>query len=155
MVLFKDLFSNEYFVSAASAWLVAQVLKTILYLIVNRRFEVERLIGSGGMPSSHSATVMGLLIATYFHYGVSGFPFAMALFFAIVVMHDARGVRRETGIQAHWINEMLEWMTNMGNEAIPPDIKLKEFVGHSPMQVTIGAIIGVIIGIATHYLFFS
>ncbi len=154
MQIVYDLFHNECFVAAGLGWLIAQLAKTILYIIVNKTFEKERLVGSGGMPSSHSATVVALLVATFFQYGVKDFPFAMALFFAIIVMHDARGVRRETGRQAHVLNEMMDWMANMGNEAIPPDQKLKEFIGHSPTQVIIGALLGAVVGVSVHYLFF-
>ena len=153
MDMLNDLFANEFFLSAGLGWLIAQFLKTIIYCIVTRSFDPERLIGSGGMPSSHSATVMGLLVAAFFNYGTGSFEFAISLFFAIVVMHDARGVRRETGLQAHIINEMVEWMNDMGNESIPADIKLKEFVGHSPTQVLMGALLGAAVGIGVHYFF--
>ncbi len=155
MDIISDLFHNECFVAAGLGWLIAQLSKTILYFIVNKTFEKERLVGSGGMPSSHSATVMALLVATVFQYGIKDFPFAMALFFAIIVMHDARGVRRETGLQAHAINEMMDWMARMGNMDIPADVKMKEFIGHSPTQVVIGALLGVVVGISVHFLFFA
>lgn len=131
--------------ASATGWLVAQVLKTAIHMWFNRRFVAERLIGSGGMPSSHSATVCALVTASGFEYGGGSFQFAMAAIFAIIVMYDAMGVRRETGIQAKVLNEMMEMFVHMGKEMSVED-KLKEFVGHTPLQVLMGALLG--IGIA-------
>ena len=141
-----DLFHNVVFVSAILGWFVAQVLKTLIHMIITKKFVAERMVGSGGMPSSHSATVCGLATAAGITYGGASVEFAMAVIFAIVVMHDAMGVRRETGIQARVINEMLEVFTNMGKE-MSPEEKLKEFVGHTPLQVLAGAILGIIIAV--------
>lgn len=131
--------------AAVTGWLVAQVLKTVIHMWFNRKFVAERLIGSGGMPSSHSATVCALVTAAGFEYGGGSFQFAMAAIFAIIVMYDAMGVRRETGIQAKVLNEMMEMFIHMGKEMSVED-KLKEFVGHTPLQVLMGALLG--IGIA-------
>ena len=144
MDFLQDVFQNKIFVSAALGWLVAQVLKTIIYLIINKRFVAERMVGGGGMPSSHSATVCALATAAGMRYGGGSFEFAVAAMFAIVVMYDAMGVRRETGIQAKVLNEMMELLTNMGKEMSAED-KLKELVGHTPLQVWMGAILGILI----------
>ena len=144
MDFLQDVFQNKIFVSAALGWLVAQVLKTIIYLIINKRFVAERMVGGGGMPSSHSATVCALATAAGMRYGGGSFEFAVAAMFAIVVMYDAMGVRRETGIQAKVLNEMMELLTNMGQEMSAED-KLKELVGHTPLQVLMGAILGILI----------
>lgn len=128
--------------AAVTGWLVAQVLKTVIHMWFNRKFVAERLIGSGGMPSSHSATVCALVTAAGFEYGGGSFQFAMAAIFAIIVMYDAMGVRRETGIQAKVLNEMMEMFIHMGKEMSVED-KLKEFVGHTPLQVLMGALLGV------------
>ena len=144
MDFLQDVFQNKIFVSAALGWLVAQVLKTIIYLIINKRFVAERMVGGGGMPSSHSATVCALATAAGMKYGGGSFEFAVAAMFAIVVMYDAMGVRRETGIQAKVLNEMMELLTNMGKEMSAED-KLKELVGHTPLQVLMGAILGILI----------
>lgn len=138
-----ELFHNVVFVSAVLGWFIAQVLKTIIHLFITKKFVAERMVGSGGMPSSHSATVCGLATATGIIYGGGSIEFALAVVFAIVVMHDAMGVRRETGIQAKVINEMLEVFTNMGKK-MSPEEKLKEFVGHTPLQVLAGAILGIL-----------
>ena len=136
---------NNILKAAFFGWLSAQILKTIIYVIVNKEFVLERLIGDGGMPSSHSATVMSLVTAVAYDCGVGSPIFAVAFVFAIIVMHDAMGVRRETGKQAVAINNIMEYFSEMGKQ--PPEIQLKEFVGHSPFQVMMGAILGLIIGI--------
>lgn len=147
MNFFTELFQNKIFIAAALGWLVAQVIKTIIHLILSKEFVAERLVGSGGMPSSHSSTVCALATATCFEFGPGGFEFAMAAFFAIIVMYDAMGVRRETGIQAKLLNDMLKTFEDMGRKEISAHDKLKEFVGHTPLQVLVGAILGVVIAL--------
>ena len=141
-----DLVNNRIFMASVSGWLVAQILKTIIHMWFNRKFVAERLVGSGGMPSSHSATVCALAAAAGMEYGGGSFQFAMAAVFAIVVMYDAIGVRRDTGIQARVLNEMMELFTKMGKEMSVED-KLKEFVGHTPLQVLMGALLGILIAV--------
>ena len=136
--------TNRILIAAFWAWLSAQVIKTILYVIVNKDFNPERLVGDGGMPSSHSATVMALVTSTAFYYGSNTFEFAVTAILALIVMHDAMGVRRETGKQAKAINNMMELLTDMNNN-ISPEEKLKEFVGHSPSQVFFGALLGILV----------
>ncbi len=132
---------NEILLSAVAGWFVAQVLKTIIHILVTKSFDPERLVGTGGMPSSHSATVCGLATAVGINYGTSGIEFALAFTFAIIVMYDALGVRRETGKQAKILNEMMGIFNKMGTEMSTED-RLKEFVGHTPFQVIVGALIG-------------
>ena len=146
MSFLQELVHNRIFVSAVLGWFIAQVLKTIIHLFLTKQFVAERMIGSGGMPSSHSATVCALATATGMVYGGGSFQFAIAVILAIIVMHDAMGVRRETGIQAKVINEMLEVFTNMGKK-MSPEEKLKEFVGHTPLQVLAGGILGILIAV--------
>ena len=146
MSFLQELVHNRIFVSAVLGWFMAQVLKTIIHLFLTKQFVAERMIGSGGMPSSHSATVCALATATGMVYGGGSFEFAIAVILAIIVMHDAMGVRRETGIQAKVINEMLEVFTNMGKK-MSPEEKLKEFVGHTPLQVLAGGILGILIAV--------
>lgn len=137
---------NDILLAAFWAWLIAQILKTIIYVIMNKDFNPERLVGDGGMPSSHSATVMALVTATAYYFGADTFQFAIAAVLALIVMHDAMGVRRETGKQAKVINNMMDWLSEFSSD-IPPEEKLKEFVGHSPTQVFFGALLGIIVGI--------
>ena len=140
------LLHNQIFVAAALGWMVAQVLKTLIHLILTKQFVAERMVGSGGMPSSHSATVCALATAAGMRYGGGSFEFAISAMFAIIVMYDAMGVRRETGKQGQVLNEMLEIFTNMGKQISVED-RLKEFVGHTPLQVLMGAILGIVIAV--------
>ena len=147
MSFFQELISNKIFIAAVTGWFVAQILKTIIHIILTKEFVAERMVGSGGMPSSHSSTVCALVTATCFEFGPGSFEFAMAAIFAIIVMYDAMGVRRETGIQAKILNDMLKIFEDMGRSEISAHDKLKEFVGHTPIQVLAGAILGILISI--------
>lgn len=146
MTFLEDMVNNRIFMAAACGWLVAQILKTIIHMWISKRFVAERLVGSGGMPSSHSATVCALVTATAIEYGGGSFQFAMAAIFAIIVMYDAMGVRRETGIHSRVLNEMMDLFTKMGKE-MSVEEKLKEFVGHTPLQVLMGALLGILIAV--------
>ena len=144
MNILSDMIRNPLLVAAAAGWFSAQFIKVVLYAVINHRLDMERLFGSGGMPSSHSATVCALMVSTAMTYGVDGFEFPMTAFFAFIVMYDAMGVRRETGVQARVINELvLEWR-EMGRsiESMAPMEQLKELVGHTPLQVLAGALLG-------------
>lgn len=141
-----ELLRNEILMSSALSWGLAQVIKTIIHLILTKEFVPERLIGSGGMPSCHSATVCALTTSIVINEGIQSPFFAMSAILAIIVMYDARGVRRETGIQATVINEIIAIVEKLGAD-VTYDEKLKEFVGHTPLQVLVGAILGVIIAL--------
>ena len=148
----EQLLSNYPLMSAVLAWFVAQVIKTAIDAYFNKGINWERMTGSGGMPPSHSSTVVSLAIATGISYGVDSTLFAIALIFAIVVMYDATGVRRETGKQAVILNRLLldnpfSWT---GKEF---EKKLKEYVGHSPFQVLMGAILGILIAVIMAYVY--
>ncbi len=146
MSIFEALIRNRILLCAVIGWCVAQVLKTLIHLFFTRKFVAERLVGSGGMPSSHSSTVTALATAAFIEYGPQSFQFAISFIFSIIVMYDAMGVRRETGIQAKVLNQLLEVISDMGSDMSPQD-KLKEFVGHTPLQVLMGAFLGIIIAI--------
>lgn len=147
MHFINDLMSNKIFLTAALAWLIAQVLKTLIHTFFNKSFDPERLVGSGGMPSSHSATVTALATAACMEYGASSFEFAVSAILAIVVMYDARGVRRETGIQAELLNDMVKIFEDMGRSELSTHDKLKEFIGHTPLQVLMGALLGLFLAL--------
>ena len=118
---------NQVLVSAVVGWTVAQVLKTLIDFALNKSFNAERLVGSGGMPSSHSATVCGLTTAAALKY-------------------DAVGVRQETGKQARLLNSiLLENPLKLSSEVLQQ--KLKEYVGHTPIQVVAGAILGIVLAL--------
>lgn len=145
----QDLLNNRMLISACAAWLVAQVLKTIIYCAVNKEFDFSRLTGDGGMPSGHSATVTALATRACMEYGVSSSLFAISAIFAIVVMHDAMGVRRESGKHAKAINDL---MLLLMDQDMQPETRLKEFIGHTPTQVVAGALLGLIVAIISGML---
>ena len=147
MNFFFDLGTNSIFLAAGWGWLSAQVIKTMLHLFLTKKFVAERLIGSGGMPSSHSSTVCALATATCIEFTASSFEFAVSAILAIIVMYDAMGVRRETGIQAKLLNDMIKVFEDMGRPEISAHDKLKEFVGHTPLQVLMGALLGILVAI--------
>ena len=151
---FQMLINNRIFVSAACGWLIAQILKTLIHMFFTKKFVAERLVGSGGMPSSHAATVCALATASNMIYGAGSFEFAISLILALIVMYDAMGVRRETGIQAQVLNEMLKVFEDMGRSEISAHDKLKEFVGHTPLQVLMGAILGIFCGVILYTFVF-
>ena len=139
---------NFVLVTAITASLAAQLAKVIINLILVRKFIPERLWGAGGMPSAHSATVCAMTVAIGRYCGVHDTMFALALVLSIIVMYDAMGVRWETGKQAQVLNQLIaEWM-EQGAQFWPilGDKKLKEMVGHTPIQVLTGAVLGVGIG---------
>lgn len=146
MTFLQELIQNEILMSAGLSWGLAQIIKTIIHLILTKKFVAERLIGSGGMPSCHSATVCALTTSVIINEGISSPFFALAFIQAIIVMYDAMGVRREAGIQAKVLNEITEVIEKMGSD-LSNDEKLKEFVGHTPLQVFVGAILGIIIAL--------
>ena len=127
---FQELLSNPFLLIGLSSWFWAQLIKTIIHAIVTKSIDFTRLIGDGGMPSGHSATVSSLATAAALVYGLGSFEFAMAFIFAIVVCKDAMGVRLETGRQAVIINDIVEAFNSLASEKLP-EAKLKEFVGHT------------------------
>ena len=146
---FQELLSNPFLLIGLSSWFWAQLIKTIIHAIVTKSIDFTRLIGDGGMPSGHSATVCAvatsvssLATAAALVYGLGSFEFAMAFIFAIVVCKDAMGVRLETGRQAVIINDIVEAFNSLASEKLP-EAKLKEFVGHTPLQVIAGILLGV------------
>ena len=143
MSLFDELISNYMLMAAVVSWFVAQVIKTAIDAYFNRGINWERMTGSGGMPSSHSAFVVSIATAAALQYGVSSSMFAVCFALASVVMYDAMGVRRETGKQAVLLNKIMKDNPfNWKPEEF--EMKLKEYVGHTPFQVIMGAILGIV-----------
>ena len=145
------LWENKVLLAAAAGWVTAQVLKTILVLIIERELRLERLMGSGGMPSSHSATVCALAASAAQVYGSSSGEFAIAAIVAFIVMYDACNVRLETGKQAVAIKELQEMFRHMGKD-LTAEERLKELVGHTLPQVLVGALLGILIGCVVGYI---
>lgn len=139
---------NHLLTSAFLGWASAQVIKTILYLIVNKKVHFERLIGSGGMPSAHSASVTACAVTAGLVYGLASSQFALAALLACIVMYDACGVRRAVGEHAKHLNELHILMT----ENSSPEEKFKVLIGHTPLQVLIGFIVGVASAAIIHFI---
>ncbi len=147
------LFTNPFLLTALSSWFVAQVVKTVINAIINKRFSWERMIGDGGMPSGHSATVASLATLSGLLCGFASFEFGVSAILAIIVCHDATGVRQETGKQAVLLNEMLKAFEDLGKDELP-EVKLKEFVGHTLIQVIAGILIGICNAVLLYFLIF-
>jgi len=149
MAFWERLGNNEVLVSAIIGWTVAQVLKTLIDFWFTKSFSPERMVGAGGMPSSHSATVCALTTSAGLCYGVESFEFAISFVLASVVMYDAIGVRQETGKQAKLLNMIMEQdFFRLDNEQFQK--RLKEFVGHTPLQVFAGAVLGILLALVVH-----
>lgn len=142
-------FGNYILSVSLLSWLTAQIIKTVLNYLANGKFEAERLVGAGGMPSSHSALVCSMFIATAKKMGVTSPAFAFAFILAAIVMYDAMGVRCETGEQAKVINLMVnDWLSEDEDATFLQNVKkLKEKVGHTPFEVLGGALLGILIAV--------
>jgi acid phosphatase family membrane protein YuiD len=151
---FTELLSNRFLLTALSSWFIAQVLKVIINAVIHKKIIWERLVGDGGMPSGHSATVSSLAMMSGLVYGLGSFQFAMAGVLAVIVCHDATGVRMETGKQSMVINEILDTFERM-KMGYSSDIVLKEFVGHTPLQVAAGITIGILNALFMYYVVFG
>lgn len=138
--------SNSVLITAIIGWFAAQVLKIIFSW--DKKFDFKRIVGSGGMPSSHAAFVVSLTFAVGFTNGFDSALFAVAAVFAFVVMYDAAGIRRSAGQQAAILNKILEDFQR--SDYSHTNKKLKELLGHTPIEVFAGAILGIIIAIIRH-----
>ncbi len=143
-MLQNSLVNNRILLSSFLAWAIAQVSKTILDLCRQRKLILSRLVSSGGMPSSHSALVTGLATATGRVMGVGSASFAIAVVMASIVMYDAAGVRRAVSIQARILNQMIDEAFQGSPMA---EKRLRELIGHTPIQVLVGALLGIGIGL--------
>lgn len=150
MEWFWHLVSNKLILCGVVAWVSAQLIKTMIHAIINKKINWPRLVGDGGMPSSHSATVTAVAATCAINYGLASFQFGVTVILAFIVMHDAMGVRNETGKHAIVLNDMIEFIDSMGKN-ISPEEKLKEFVGHSPLQVIVGAALGCLVAVIINY----
>lgn len=140
-----NFWEESVLVTSILAWFTAQVIKVLLSLLENKKFDFRRLVGSGGMPSSHSAFVTSLAAAVGLEKGFSGVEFAICAVFALVVMYDAAGVRRAAGQQARILNKLVEqWEKSDFSDT---DKRLKELLGHTPKEVFVGAFLGITIAV--------
>jgi acid phosphatase family membrane protein YuiD len=134
----------KFLLAPIVAWAIAQVAKVLLSSMKQRRLNLRVLADPGGMPSSHSAIVMGLTTAIGKYAGLSSAPFAIALIFSFVVMYDAAGVRRAAGRQAAVLNQLVQDLVHMRGVQ---EAELRELLGHTPVEVLVGAVLGVAVGL--------
>lgn len=146
-----DILTNPFLITSLSSWFIAQLLKVVINAIIYKKVVWERLVGDGGMPSGHSATVSSLGVFTGLMCGFDSAQFALAAILAVIVCHDATGVRMETGKQSVLINEIIQFLESKEL----PEIKLKELVGHTPLQVIAGIMIGITNACLMYFLVFG
>ena len=142
MNFFQAFFSNKAIIIPAIAWFIAQTMKVVAVIYNEKKIDFTRFIGSGGMPSSHSAFVVSLTTVIGKNYGWDSEMFAVSLAVALVVMYDAAGVRRAAGKQAKVLNKLI-----LHNDKISFDEDLKELLGHTPFEVIMGAVLGIFLGL--------
>lgn len=140
----QKLVTNKYLYVPLLLWFCIQVFKVICDLVKTKKFNFKRIMGAGGMPSSHTAVVTSLAMLVGKCEGFDSAMFAVALVFAMVVMYDAAGVRRAAGKQAHLLNKIIE---TPGLTGVEVQERLVEVLGHTPLQVIVGAIIGITVGL--------
>lgn len=145
---FMSFWLHSSLATAIIAWFIAQVIKVILVLLTSKKLDFGRLVGSGGMPSSHSAIVCALTTAIGLTDGFRSSIFSLSVVLSLVVMYDAAGVRRAAGEQAKLLNIIVEeWGKNSYSEN---EKKLKELLGHTPKEVFAGACLGIFIAVIRH-----
>lgn len=140
----SELINNKVLWVAVLSWFIAQFLKVVVTLLQEHRLDLAKFWASGGMPSSHSSFVMALTGSIGRLYGFDSTYFAIAMVFSFIVMYDAANVRLEAGKQAAIINQMIELLEN---PELNPEERLKEILGHTPLQVLAGGILGVVVSI--------
>lgn len=139
----RDFLENKFLIVPFIVWCCIQLFKFITDFVINRKPNFRRLFGAGGMPSSHSAVVATLTTLIGKEYGLGSGIFAVSFIFSLIVMYDAAGVRRAAGKQATLLNKLVE---NYPNSNVIVTEKLVEVLGHTPFQVLIGAVIGILVG---------
>ena len=143
MNIFIEIITNKFIYLPVLTWLFIQLFKLIYDLVTTKKFNFKRILSAGGMPSSHSAVVCCMAALIGREYGFSSGIFALSVIFAFVVMYDAAGVRRAAGKQAKLLNKIVE---TPGLTTGEMQEKLVEVLGHTPKQVIVGAIIGLLVG---------
>jgi acid phosphatase family membrane protein YuiD len=147
MQILKDILHNHLFIVPIIAWAVSQIIKTVTIIVRDKKLSLRAMVKDGGMPSAHSATVIALAVMSGWTQGFGSAAFAISMILAVVIMRDAVGVRRESGVNASIIKLLAKRSNSQlkdGEEHIKTDM-LKELVGHTPLQVACGCIIGIIV----------
>lgn len=148
--MFRDFINNATLVAAVASWLAAQLIKLFTFLIRERKFDYGFLFRLGGMPSSHTASAAACALSVGLRAGFGSPVFAVALGMLALIMIDAQSVRRAAGVQARLLNQMAEDFYR--NHKFSPE-KLVEFLGHTRMEVLMGALLGFVIALLIHGLF--
>ncbi len=143
MNFFKGIIDNDVFIACFLSWFIAQLIKVILTYIFEKKLDLSRFVGSGGMPSSHTSFVTSLATAVGLVSGYDSSEFALALVLALVVMYDAAGVRRSVGKQAKILNAIIDDIHKHKKDPLN-EVRLKELIGHTPKEVFAGAILGML-----------
>jgi acid phosphatase family membrane protein YuiD len=143
--LLHDFMANRPLMSAFTAWLAAQLLKTLIFAYLEKQVNWRRMVETGGLPSAHSALVVGLAVGVGLTDGWRSTMFAICLVYALVVMYDAIGIRREAGKHADLLNELL--VISVIKDSYTQREKLKELLGHTPIEVFAGALIGLLMAV--------
>lgn len=144
MNFINGLYHNKVFMTSLISWFVAQCLKVILTLIKSKKLDFSRFVGSGGMPSSHSSFVTALAASVGMVKGFDSSEFAATLVFSLIIMYDAAGVRMAVGKQAKILNSIVDDFQK-NRTLVFPEKRLKELIGHTPVEVFAGAILGIFI----------
>ncbi len=151
MRFIEEFFNNRIIIAALLGWFIAQVLKIVLVLITTKKLDWERLFGAGGMPSAHSAMVTAMTIQIAEQCGVGSVEFAIALVFALITIYDALGVRRQAGEHAKMLNRVAYQLEqenqNNDNNILVKFDELKELLGHTPLEVLGGVVLGILISL--------
>lgn len=142
--IFTQIIKNDIFMTTLSAWIIAQSIKVVVGVVRYKKFDFRWFVGTGGLPSSHAAGASCLATAIGMEYGFQSIYFALAASFAIVVMFDAQGVRRSTGKQARILNKIMDDIYWQGRIQ---ENHLRELVGHTPLEVIAGFMLGVIVAL--------
>ncbi|MBR1736333.1 MAG: divergent PAP2 family protein [Firmicutes bacterium] len=145
MEYLHQFFSNRIVGVAVMSWAIAQAIKMIIDFIQNKKIDMSLALSSGGMPSSHTSFVTAIMVSVGLKEGFDSTSFAICFVLSMVVMYDAAGVRRAAGRHAAILNQLIENAENFG---ITFDEKLKELLGHTPLQVVAGAILGTVMACA-------
>lgn len=145
MNLINTFLNNKIMTTSITAWFIAQLLKVIFVLISQKKVDFTRLIGSGGMPSSHSAFVVALMTSVGKKLGLDSPEFAITFVLAMIVMYDASGVRQATGQQAKILNRIIEHWGEDDPKFV--EERLKELIGHTKFEVLVGALLGAAIAL--------
>ena len=152
MELLRQIINNKILWIGVLSWFIAQIFKTINNMIITGKFSLERMYGDGGMPSGHSATVSSVALAVGLYEGFDTPLFAVACILAIIVMHDAMNVRLQAGKQAALLNVLAETFEKFTGTDLPNEEKLKELLGHTPLQVIAGCLLGLVVAFVCYLI---